>query len=60
MGCGCNKKAAGTASAPAGRTTVYEVLDSNQAVVETFSSLQDARNKAIAITGRVRVTSKSI
>lgn len=61
MGCGCGKKAGVAAVTAGGRSTVYQVISSlDSSVVEEFTSLPEARAKAVAVSGRVKVTSKSI
>lgn len=59
MGCGCQKKAQ-AAGTPA-RNTSYQVLDSNNTVVNTFNTLAEARTAAQGVTGgRVRVASNTV
>lgn len=60
MGCGCNKgKAAENVVARTSRATIYQVLGSDQALVGEFSTLPEARAKAVEVNGRVKVTSKA-
>lgn len=61
MGCGCNKSKGVSAIAAGGRSTVYQVINpQDSSVIEEFTSLPEARAKAVAVSGRVKVTSKSI
>ncbi len=62
FGCGCNKSKAATAAVTTTnrRITIYQVIDSSQAVVGEFASLAEARAKAVSVSGRVKVTSKQI
>lgn len=61
MGCGCGKGKGVSAIAGGGRSTVYQVISpSDSSVVEEFTSLPEARAKAVEVSGRVRVTSKTI
>lgn len=58
MGCGCGgKKTLQNVSAVVSKTTVYQVLKDHEVTGE-FSTIQDARQAAIANGGRVKVTSK--
>lgn len=60
FGCGCNKKTTGGAPITASRrVTIYEV-QVNGASVEEFSSLPEARAKAVQLGGRVKVSSKVV
>lgn len=60
MGCGCNKRAQNGQVAPrAIRQTVYQVIK-NGSVISEFGSLSEARQDAIAQSGQVRVSSKTI
>lgn len=59
MGCGCNKQQA-AAVAATGRSTVYQVLGTDNLVVGEFSSLPEARAKAVSISGRIKVTSQPV
>lgn len=60
MGCGCGKKAVGgTPIASSRRVTVYEV-QVNGASVEEYATLPEARSKAVALGGRVKVSSKVV
>lgn len=60
FGCGCNKKATGVnATATARRVTVYEVQKDGLTVAE-FGTLPEARAKAVAEGGRVKVSSKIV
>lgn len=60
MGCGCNKGKAATAVAATNRSTIYQVVGPDQAVVAEFTTLPEARAKAVAVSGRVKVTSKAV
>lgn len=61
MGCGCNKAKGVSAVAAGGRSTVYQVISPlDSSVVEEFSSLPEARARAVAVSGRVKVTSKQV
>jgi hypothetical protein len=55
FGCGCNK--AKSAGSPVNRSTVYQVLAADQSIAGEFASLQEARNLAVSISGRVKVSS---
>lgn len=55
FGCGCKGKVQ-VAGAP--RTTSYQVVGPDQSVVAEFSTLPEARTKAIAVNGRVKVTTQ--
>lgn len=63
MGCGCSKgRSLGDGSSSASlprRVTVYQVL-SNGNVLSEYDSLPVARKEAVAVGGRVKVTSKVI
>lgn len=61
MGCNCGGKKALAAASPTAvtRQTFYQVLDTNRQVVSEFSTIQEARSKAVEIGGIVRVSSKS-
>lgn len=60
MGCGCNKKAVGGGSiVTSRRVTVYEV-QVNGSSVDEFDTLPEARNKAVELGGRVKVSSKVV
>jgi hypothetical protein len=62
MGCGCGKKVAGSPGqnlVATRRVTVYEV-QVNGSAVDEFDSLPDARNKAVELGGRVKVSSKVV
>lgn len=56
MGCGCSKRGAGVNTQRA--STVYQVLKDGTFHAE-FGSLPEARQEAIKVGGRVKVTSKS-
>lgn len=56
FGCGCNQAKA-VAVATTNRSTVYQVLAPDQSVVGEFASLPEARQMAVSISGRVKVTS---
>lgn len=58
MGCGCNKKTGQISPRAGGKATVYQVVGSDQSVLDEFSSLGEARSRAIEVSGRVRVTSR--
>jgi hypothetical protein len=58
MGCGCNKRGAGSSSTSR-RVTVYEV-QVNGSSVEEFETLPAARSKAVELGGRVKVSSKVV
>lgn len=60
-GCGCNKKLLGNGENIGGsrRVTVYEVQVNGHSVAE-FSSLPEARAKAVELGGRVKVSSKVV
>lgn len=59
MGCGCQKAKGVSAVVAGGRSTIYQVLSPlDSSVVGEFTSLPDARAKAVAVNGRVKVTSK--
>lgn len=60
MGCGCNKNKVATVTAGARRVTVYQVLTNGTNVEAEFESLQEARAKAVEVSGRVRVASKQV
>lgn len=59
MGCGCQKKSAAGIAANAGprRITVYAVMVGTDNVGE-FTTLPEARAKAVEVGGRVKVSSK--
>lgn len=61
MGCGCNKgKGGGNASyASSRRVTVYEVQVNGASVAE-YATLPEARSQAVALGGRVKVSSKVV
>jgi hypothetical protein len=56
MGCGCNKAQA-VAVSQSNRNTLYQVINDNHAVVGEFANLREARQLAVEIAGRVKVTS---
>lgn len=59
FGCGCNKGKVANAVNPATRkVTMYEVHNT-EGVVETFTTLADARKKAVEVSGRVKITNKT-
>lgn len=63
MGCGCGgkKSNAGANIAPTtstNRLTVYQVIK-DTTVLKEFDNLREARAEAVAVGGRVKVTSKS-
>lgn len=58
MGCNCGKKSMAAITPKTVRQTVYQVLGSDSSVVDEFNTLSDARSKATAVGGRVKVTSK--
>lgn len=58
FGCGCQKGAAAKAVASTNRTTIYQVVVDG-AVTAEFASLPEARNEAIAKSGRVKVSTKA-
>lgn len=59
MGCGCNKKVAGSAASNAASrmVTVYSV-QKDGATLSEFSTLPEARAEAVKVGGRVKVSSK--
>lgn len=62
FGCGCNKKVSGSPGAnmtATRRVTVYEV-QVNGNPVDEFETLPEARNKAVELGGRVKVSSKVV
>jgi hypothetical protein len=61
MGCGCNKKSTVGAgqTAQSRRVTIYQVLASGN-VVSEHESLPSARQEAVSVGGRVKVTSKIV
>lgn len=60
FGCGCNKgKLSAAASTAANRVTVYQVQSDGQTVAE-FSTLPEARAKAVEVGGRVKISSKVV
>lgn len=59
MGCGCGKRGEAARQLNAIRTTtVYQVLKDGS-VDSEYGSLPEARKQAIAVGGRVKVTSKT-
>lgn len=60
MGCGCNKNKVATVTNSARRVTVYQVLVNGSTVDSEFDTLQDARARAVELSGRVRVASKQV
>lgn len=60
FGCGCNKGKIASAVSAVTRTTIYQVIGSDQSVVGEFASLPEARTKAVEVSGRVKVTSKAV
>lgn len=59
MGCNCGKRGAAANQLNANRTsTVYQVLKDGS-VDSEYGSLPEARKHAIAVGGRVKVTSKT-
>ena len=60
MGCGCNKRAQNGVVAPrAIRQTVYQVVKDG-GILSEFGTLSEARREAVAQSGQVRVSSKTI
>lgn len=56
MGCGCSGKSKnGNAAQVVNRATVYEVIDAEGTVLNTFKSLPEARADAVAKGARLRV-----
>lgn len=59
MGCNCGKRGSSAGQLNANRTsTVYQVLKEGS-VDSEYQSLPEARKQAIAVGGRVKVTSKT-
>lgn len=59
FGCGCNKaKVANTVSPASRKITVYQVMVGTESVAE-FTSLPEARAKAVEVKGRVKITNKT-
>lgn len=56
FGCGCNKNAASPVTTT-NRSTLYQVIAPDQSVAGEFASLPEARQLAVSISGRVKVTS---
>lgn len=61
FGCGCGKKLIGNGAniVATRRVTVYEV-QVNGSSVDEFSSLPEARSKAVELGGRIKVSSKVV
>lgn len=59
FGCGCNKNKGAAAGPRTSRQTVYQVVKDG-GVVSEFGTLSEARTEAIATSGQVRVSSKTV